>query len=55
MGLRTDVPSEMIGVVQAIIILLVASSFSLPGKKTLMRWFKRPAPAPIAAVAGDVK
>lgn len=51
MGLRTDVPSEMIGVVQAIIILLVASSFSLPGKKF---WARRPA-APIGAAAGDVK
>ncbi len=30
MGLRTDVPYEMIAVVQAIIILLVASSFTLP-------------------------
>jgi len=49
MGLRTDVPSEMIGVVQAIIILLVASSFSLPGKKWLARLFNRaPAPAPLA-------
>lgn len=53
MGLRTDVPSEMIGVVQAIIILLVASSFSLPGKKALQRLF-RPASAN-PAVAGDVK
>jgi len=49
MGLRTDVPSEMIGVVQAIIILLVASSFSLPGRKALARLFNRaPAPAPLA-------
>jgi simple sugar transport system permease protein len=30
MGLRSDVPYEMLAVVQAIIILLVASSFSLP-------------------------
>jgi ABC-type uncharacterized transport system permease subunit len=33
MNLRTDVPSEVIGVVTAIIILLVASSFSLPGRQ----------------------
>jgi len=32
MGIRTDVPTEVISVVQAIIILLVASSFSVPGK-----------------------
>ena len=32
MGIRTDVPTEMISVVQAIIILLVASSLSLPGR-----------------------
>ena len=30
MGIRTDVPAEIIGVVQAVIILLVASSFALP-------------------------
>lgn len=37
MGLRTDVPMEVISVVQAIIILLVASSFTLPGRKLLAR------------------
>lgn len=41
MGLRTDVPSEMIAVVQAIIILLVASSFTLPGKALVARLFNR--------------
>ena len=30
MGIRTDVPTEMISVVQAIIILLVASRLTLP-------------------------
>jgi ABC-type uncharacterized transport system permease subunit len=54
MGLRTDVPSEMISVVQAIIILLVASSFSLPGKKALKRLFTPSSPARISA-AGDAK
>lgn len=39
MNTRTDVPSEVIGIVTAIIILLVASSFSLPGKKFLGRLF----------------
>ncbi len=46
MGIRTDVPTEMISVVQAIIILLVASSFTLPGKAFLARLTgRRPAPA----------
>jgi general nucleoside transport system permease protein len=54
MGLRTDVPTEMIAVVQAIIILLVASSFSLPGKKTLARLFRRE-PAPATANQGAAK
>ncbi|KKC39730.1 ABC transporter permease [Devosia epidermidihirudinis] len=41
MGIRTDVPTEMISVVQAIIILLVASSFTLPGKKFIGRLMGR--------------
>jgi ABC-type uncharacterized transport system permease subunit len=43
MGIRTDVPSEMISVVQAIIILLVASSFTLPGRRVLARLMGRKA------------
>jgi general nucleoside transport system permease protein len=39
MNTRTDVPSEVIGIVTAIIILLVASSFSVPGKKFIARLF----------------
>ncbi|MDO6966397.1 ABC transporter permease [Rhizobium alvei] len=39
MGIRTDVPTEVISVVQAVIILLVASSFSFGGKKLLARLF----------------
>lgn len=46
MGIRTDVPMEMISVVQALIILLVASSFTLPGRKALARLFGRRQPAP---------
>ncbi|ODT81870.1 MAG: ABC transporter permease [Pelagibacterium sp. SCN 64-44] len=52
MGLRTDVPTEMISVVQAIIILLVASSFTLPGRAALARLLgraPRATPAPEAA------
>lgn len=52
MGIRTDVPTEMISVVQAIIILLVASSFSLPGKKLFARLMGQksaPAAAPETA------
>jgi simple sugar transport system permease protein len=39
MGIRTDVPTEVISVVQAVIILLVASSFSFGGKKLFSRLF----------------
>lgn len=41
MGIRTDVPTEMIAVVQAIVILLIASSFTVPGKKFWNRLFRR--------------
>ncbi len=37
MGLRSDVPTEMLAVVQALVILLVASSFTLPGRQWLRR------------------
>jgi len=50
MNIRTDVPAEVIGVVTAIIILLVSSSFSL---NFITRWFKRePAAATQSAAAG---
>ena len=45
MGIRTDVPTEVISVVQAIIILLVASSFTLGGKKLMSKLFPKPAVA----------
>ncbi|MBN9024050.1 MAG: ABC transporter permease [Rhizobiales bacterium] len=51
MGIRTDVPMEMISVVQAIIILLVASSFTLPGRKLLARLIGGPAHAVASAEA----
>lgn len=41
MGLRTDVPTEILSVVQALIILLVASSFTLPGRNMWRRMFGR--------------
>ncbi len=41
MGIRSDVPMEMISVVQALIILLVASQFTLPGRKAFARLFGR--------------
>lgn len=41
MNIRTDVPSEVIGVVTAIIILLVASSFTIPGRDAVKRLFGR--------------
>jgi simple sugar transport system permease protein len=37
MNIRTDVPAEVIGAVAAIIILLVSSSFSFPGKAFFAR------------------
>jgi simple sugar transport system permease protein len=50
MNIRTDVPAEVIGVVTAIIILLVSSSFSL---NFVTRLFRRgPSPAAAPAVAG---
>ena len=57
MNIRTDVPAEVIGVVTAIIILLVSSSFSLPDRRTIMRWLGRgadrtPSAAPVAEGSG---
>ena len=55
MNIRTDVPAEVIGVVTAIIILLVSSSFSIPGKAWLVRLFKRATSQPDAAADGAAK
>ena len=55
MNIRTDVPAEVISVVAAIIILLVASSFSLPGKAFFARLFRGTAPAPAISPAGGRK
>jgi len=52
MNIRTDVPAEVISVVAAIIILLVASSFSLPGKAFFAKLFRGASPAPAASIAG---
>jgi ABC-type uncharacterized transport system permease subunit len=52
MNIRTDVPAEVISVVAAIIILLVASSFSLPGKTFFAKLFRGTAPAPAISPAG---
>lgn len=49
MNIRTDVPAEVIGVVTAIIILLVSSSFGIPGKAFLTRLFGGTAPLPAGA------
>ena len=46
MGIRSDVPTEMISVVQAIIILLVASQFTMPGRAALARLLGRRAEKP---------
>ena len=53
MNIRTDVPSEVIGVVTAIIILLVASSFSVR-PRAIWAWLtggKPTAPAASAELA----
>ncbi|MCD2172572.1 ABC transporter permease [Rhizobium sp. C4] len=50
MGIRTDVPTEVIAVVQAIIILLVASSFKFGGGRLLARL--KPAKPATATGAG---
>jgi simple sugar transport system permease protein len=55
MNIRTDVPAEVIGVVTALIILLVSSSFTLPARQTIAKWFGRaaaPMPAAPAKEAG---
>jgi ABC-type uncharacterized transport system permease subunit len=51
MNIRTDVPAEVIGIVTALIILLVSSTFTLPGRKTLAKWLGRGEPAPAATPA----
>jgi general nucleoside transport system permease protein len=56
MNLRTDVPAEVIGVVTALIILLVASSFTLPGRRFLSRLVgikTAPVPRPVPAEEGS--
>lgn len=51
MNIRTDVPAEVIGIVTAIIILLVSSSFSV---NFITRLFRRsPAPSAAPAAAGS--
>jgi simple sugar transport system permease protein len=54
MNIRTDVPAEVIGIVTALIILLVSSTYTLPGRKALMRLLRREpktAPSPAAGEA----
>ena len=43
MNIRTDVPAEVIGIVTALIILLVSSTFTLPGRRALARLLGREA------------
>jgi ABC-type uncharacterized transport system permease subunit len=49
MNIRTDVPAEVIGIVTALIILLVSSTFSIPGRRMVARLFGREA-KPVPAV-----
>jgi simple sugar transport system permease protein len=53
MNLRTDVPAEVIGVVTAIIILLVSSSFSVNFVTRLFRRSPAAATAPGTTTAGS--
>lgn len=54
MNIRTDVPAEVIGIVTALIILLVSSTFSIPGRRVLARLFGREAkPAPAVRAAEE--
>ncbi|WP_127145528.1 ABC transporter permease [Pelagibacterium montanilacus] len=53
MGFRSDVPSEMIAVVQALVILLVASSFTLPGRRFIARLLGRGEADPSTAAGGS--
>ena len=55
MNLRTDVPAEVIGVVTAIIILLVSSSFSLNFLNRLLRRSPAAATAPGTTAGSAVK
>ena len=53
MNIRTDVPAEVIGVVTGIIILLVSSSFQVPGKAWLSGLFGRKAPRAATGEAAE--
>jgi ABC-type uncharacterized transport system permease subunit len=55
MNIRTDVPAEVIGVVTAIIILLVSSSFSINFIKRLFRRSPAAAAAPATAAGSATK
>src|SRR6185369_17104754 len=53
MNIRTDVPAEVIGIVTAIIILLVSSTYRVPGKAWLARLLgRKPALARETAAEG---
>jgi simple sugar transport system permease protein len=51
MNIRTDVPAEVIGIVTAIIILLVSSSYRVPGRAFFAKLFGRNASAGAEPVA----
>ena len=55
MNIRTDVPAEVIGIVTALIILLVSSSFKVPGWTALMRLFSRGEARAMAIAATPAK
>jgi len=55
MNIRTDVPAEVIGIVTAIIILLVSSTFKFPGKAFFGRLFGIRPGVSVSAPAGSAQ
>lgn len=55
MNIRTDVPAEVIGIVTAIIILLVSSSYKLPSRAFFARLFGRPVDGKVTAAVGSAQ
>ena len=55
MNIRTDVPAEVIGIVTALIIILVSSTFKFPGKSFFARLLGIRPSVPLSATAGEAR
>jgi simple sugar transport system permease protein len=55
MNIRTDVPAEVIGIVTALIIILVSSTFKFPGKAFFARLLGMRPDVPLSATAGEAR